>query len=191
MESVALAIAILALAVASLEVWLNYLRLGDLRMTRPTLICLLPSNGADPEKVWLRTLLYSTSHRGQMIENIYVCLWRAETKWDFTFWAYGDEEIVVGSGLFVGPDGVTHTHRFLLPSDSPRFEFGSGSHTIHVYAKRVRDPRPRLIGVEKLHITDAQAREVRAKGAGIFFEWSPNRGQYVARVESAPLFASK
>jgi hypothetical protein len=51
-------------------------------------------------KVFLRTLLYSTSKRGVVIENMYVTARRGETRQNFNIWVYRDSgRLSRGSGL--------------------------------------------------------------------------------------------
>jgi hypothetical protein len=87
-------------------------------MTQPTVIFFGPDTPRAREdtplpKVFLRTLLFSTSKRGRVIESMHVALSRNETHQNFNIWVYGDEKLVRGSGLFVGETGVAATHHFL------------------------------------------------------------------------------
>jgi hypothetical protein len=43
-----------------------------------------------PLKVFLRTLLFSTSKRGQTVESLHVKLQRGESRQSFSIWVYGD-----------------------------------------------------------------------------------------------------
>lgn len=68
MALVAIAISALALLVSALTGWLTLIRRGDLKMTQPTVIFFGPDGGSHGGKkarlkVFLRTLLYSTSRR--------------------------------------------------------------------------------------------------------------------------------
>lgn len=66
----------------------------------------------------LRTLLFSTEQRGQMVESMHVRLKRNETVQNFSIWIYGDDNPSCGSGIFVGEDGVATNHHFLTPKES-------------------------------------------------------------------------
>jgi hypothetical protein len=79
-------------------------------MTRPTVIFFgpdgPPSQGAGV-KVFLRTLLYSTAKRAQIVENMYVTLRRGESVQTFNIWVYGEPgSLFRGSGLRVPEDGI-------------------------------------------------------------------------------------
>ena len=86
-------------------------------MSRPTVIYFgphywHPQPGAPP-KVYLRTLLFSTSKRGRVVESMHIVIARNEARQTFNIWVYGDEKLVRGSGLFVGETGVAANHHFL------------------------------------------------------------------------------
>ena len=84
-------ISIISLSVSAAAFWFTWLRRGRLAMTKPTLIFF--GYDAEPRlspKVFLRTLLYSTSARGQVIEAMYVKLCHAGSEQIFSFWGYGE-----------------------------------------------------------------------------------------------------
>src|SRR5271170_454856 len=84
-----------------------------------------------PPKVYLRTLLFSTSKRGRVIESMHVTLSRNETRQNFNIWVHGDERLVRGSGLFVGETGVA--------------AFTAGHYRMDVFAKLLGDGGPILL----------------------------------------------
>ena len=91
-------------------------------MTKPTVIFFGPDGGSvvgrkRQLKVFLRTLLFSTSRRGQTLESFHVNLQRGESKQNFSIWVYGDDRLTRGSGLFVPREGVACNHHFLLLDD--------------------------------------------------------------------------
>lgn len=91
-----LVISAFALWVSVVTAWLTLLRRGRVRMMQPTLIYFGPDGGpragSDPPamKVFLRTLLYSTGKRGQIVENMFVRLQRGESRQNLNVWAYGE-----------------------------------------------------------------------------------------------------
>ncbi len=185
---IAIALSTLALFLSSLTAWLTLLRRGDLRMTQPTVVFFGPDGGRrggeKPHlKVYLRTLLYSTSRRGQTVESIHVNLQRAESKQNFSIWVYGDDRLARGSGIYVGPDGITCNHHFLLPEDGADFRLLPGQYIVRVYAKRVTDRQPRQLAQILLAISDSQSRELEGDDAGIYFDWGPDQQAYHAHVE--------
>src|SRR5712692_10279048 len=144
-------------------------------MTQPTVIFFGP-DGARRDgqkarlKVFLRTLLYSTSRRGQTLESMHVNLQRGESKQNFSIWVYGDDRLARGSGIYVGNDGVACNHHFLLPEDGADFKLLPGQYTVRVYAKRVSDREPRELAKVALNISESQARELDNEDAGIYFD---------------------
>lgn len=76
LEAVALGISLASLSVSGLTAWAT-LRRGTIKMTRPTVIYFGPDGGArGVNKVFLRTILYSTGARGRIIEEMYLKLHR-------------------------------------------------------------------------------------------------------------------
>jgi hypothetical protein len=190
---ISLGFSALALTVSAVTAWLTLFRRGELRMTPPNLIYFGPDGGAGgPEtrrlKVFLRTLLYSTARRGQVVESMFVNVQRGESRQNFSFWAYGngEERLSIGSGLFVGEDGVAHNHHFVLPRDGSEFRLSAGEYTVRVYAKTTHDREPRELRSVRLTITDAQAAELSRPLVGIFFAWGPEQNRYHAYVEERP-----
>ncbi|MBV8810659.1 MAG: hypothetical protein JO033_18475 [Acidobacteriaceae bacterium] len=116
-------------------------------MTQPTVIFFGPDvprarEDAPSPKVYLRTLLFSTSKRGRVIESMHVAWWRNETHQNFNIWVYGErEKLVRGSGLFAGETGVAANHHFLTPTDST-FQFTEGQYRLDVFARLPGNNQP-------------------------------------------------
>jgi hypothetical protein len=190
-EWLAVGISGIALAVSAVTAWLTLLRTGDLRMTQPTVMFFGPDGGRregeKPRlKVFLRTLLYSTSRRGQTVESMHVNVHnvqRAESKQNFSIWVYGDDRLARGSGIHVGSDGVACNHHFLLPEDGADFRLLPGQYTVRVFAKRVSDREPSQLAKLVLPISESQATELEKDDAGIYFDWGPDQQAYHAHAE--------
>jgi hypothetical protein len=165
-------IAALALAVSLTTAWLAFFRTGSLRMTQPTVIFFGPDGGRPPGrkpklKVFLRTLLFSTSRRGQTVESLYVNLQRRESKQNFSIWVYGDEKLARGSGLHVGFEGMACNHHFLLPDDETQFPLLAGDYILRVFAKRVCDRLPQQLSQIPLYLPEADAQQLLQESTGI------------------------
>jgi len=187
-EWIAVGISSLALLVSGVTAWLTLVRSGELRMTQPTVVFFGPDGARREEetprlKVFLRTLLYSTSRRGQTLESMHVSLQRAESRQNFSIWVYGDDRPARGSGLHIGADGLACNHHFLLPEDGAGFRLLPGRYTVRVYAKRVSDRESREFFRVVLTISEAQAKELENEDAGIYFDWGPDQQAYHAHVE--------
>ena len=178
-----------AIVISSLTAWLTFFRRGELRMTRPTVVFFGPDGGRETgeaalPKVFLRTLLYSTSHRGQTVESLHINLQRGESRQNFSVWIYGEKHnLARGSGLFVGADGMACNHHFLLPKDGASFQFLAGEYTLRIFAKRVRDRDPHLLHEVHLRITDHEAENLTNPNAGIYFDWGPDQQTYHAHID--------
>ncbi len=96
-------------------------------------------------KVYLRSLLYSTSKRGRIVENMFVRLRRLESSQTFNIWAHGEDSLTRGSGLYVGETGVLCNHHFLLPTGETAFAFLPGDYILAVYVSLVGDTKPLLL----------------------------------------------
>ena len=186
-----LGVSVLALSVSAVTAWLTLFMRGRLQMTQPTVVYLGPDGDAGrgatpPSKVYLRTLLYSTSRRGQTIESMYVNVQRGESRQNFSIWVYGEERLARGSGLFVGHEGLACNHHFLLPGDGAAFPFVAGAYTLRVYAKRVTEVAPRELSIVQLTISDSHAAQLRQGNVGLYFDWGPDQQAYHAHVRPHP-----
>lgn len=185
-----IAISVLALGMSATTLWLTLLRKGEIEMTKPTVIFFGPDGGIGQEKgiskVFLRTLLYSTSKRGHVVENAYVRLRRGETQQNFSVWVYGEDRLARGSGLFVSYEGVATNHHFLAPSDVRNFDFASGEYKLEVFVKIVGESEARRLSEIGLTITPAEADQLREPGNGIYFDWGPDAGRYQSHVDTRP-----
>lgn len=188
-DPVATTISILALAISSATAWLTLLRRGQLKMTQPTVIFLGPDASrvpdvAPPPKVYIRTLLFSTSKRGRVIESMHVSIARNETRQNFNIWVHGDDKLVRGSGLFVGETGVSANHRFLMPKDGCEFRFSEGEYTLTVHAKLLGEAKVTCLLSQSLEISREHAAVLKEPGTGLYFDWGPDSGRYIPHVET-------
>lgn len=191
-DPVSLAISTLSLALSAITAWLTLFRRGSLKMTQPTIIFFGPDvprsrHEAPFPKIYLRTLLFSTSKRGRVIENMYVKLSRNETHQNFNVWVYGErDKLVRGSGLFVGETGVAANHHFLTPRDGNAFRFTEGRYNLDVYAHLLGDSKPSRLFSQTLDVSRETATEMEEKTAGLYFDWGPDSSRYISHVDVRP-----
>jgi hypothetical protein len=184
-------IAIVSLVLSVTTAWLTLFRRGTVKMTQPTVIFFGPDaaksefNRALP-KVFLRTLLFATSKRGRIVESLHVALSRSETRQNFNIWVYGNDQLVRGSGLFVGEAGVEANHHFLTPHDAHSFEFTAGQYQLEVFARLLGDANQIRLFSQTLTITSELAAALTEPKAGIYFDWGPDSASYVPYVEKRP-----
>lgn len=190
-DPAAITISVLALAVSSTTAWLTLFRRGSVRMTQPTVIFFGPdtpttSDESPLPKVYPRTLLFSTSKRGRVIESMHVALARNETHQNFNIWVYGDERLVRGSGLFVGESGVAANHHFLTPKDGSSFRFTEGRYRLEVFAHLLGEKATTRLFSQTLEISAEVGTALAEPGVGLYFDWGPDSSRYLTHVEKRP-----
>ena len=188
---VGIALSVLALAVSAVTSWMTLLRRGRIFMTQPTAIYFGPDGsrfGLEPrhQKVFFRTLLYSTGRRGHIVENMFITLRRGEMRQNFNIWVYGDDELRRGSGLFVPEGGIATNHHFLPPPDLESFIFSSGHYVLEVFATIAGSARAQSLFVVHLDITQEAATAIRQDNSGLYFDWGPDARRYNHNVKSPP-----
>jgi hypothetical protein len=189
MDPISITVAALSLVISVFTLWKTYLDKGALRMTQPTTIFFGP-DGKDTSssKVFLRTLLFSTSEKGQVIESMHVRLSRGESVQTFNIWIYGEKnQLVRGSGLYVGKEGVTYNHHFLLPKDGMTYEFVKGKYRLEVYASILNKKVPHKMFTVTLEVDDNQAAKLKEGRAGLYYDWGPESGNYYPHLHQAEL----
>jgi hypothetical protein len=175
----------LALLISGITFWLTYLRKGTVKMTQPTTIY-LGNDGVNFKlpKVYLRTLLYSTSKKGRVIESFYVKLRRGESSQNFNVWVYGNDKLYRGSGLFVGQEGLTFYHHFLLPKDGTNYQFLPGDYILEVYCKMVDCKKQKMLTSINLSLNDNESRELQDISKGLYFDWGPDSNNYSKQIKA-------
>ncbi|MFC1946217.1 hypothetical protein ACFLW1_03365 [Chloroflexota bacterium] len=187
MENISIGISLFAIVLSATTAWLTLFRNGNIRMTQPTVVFFGPDGPSGHPKIFLRTLLYSTAKRGKIVENMFLKIRRGESVQNFNIWVYGDnpDSLVRGSGLFVGENGVTFNHHFLLPLDGINFEFLAGEYFLETYVSLV-GKNPVLLNKITLSITEQQAKEMQRKAAGLYFDWGPDSKHYNSHIDRPP-----
>jgi hypothetical protein len=104
-DPLSITISALALSVSTVTAWLTLFRRGTVKMTQPTVIFFGPDTPRSRDhlalpKVYLRTLLFSTSKRGHVIESMHVALRRNETHQNFNIRVYGEHERLGDRSIF-------------------------------------------------------------------------------------------
>jgi hypothetical protein len=183
-------ISIVALTLSAITAWLTWFQRGKLMMTQPTTIFFGPDGShfeSRINKIYLRTLLYSSSRRGQVVESMHVTLSRGETKQNFSIWVHGhNNELSRGSGLFVAHEGISMNHHFLLPPDGSDFKFLPGKYNLSVWAKLVSDSTLIQLKSISLEITESQSKSLEDPHCGLYFDWGPDQNSYYAHLDQKP-----
>lgn len=195
LDIIPVAISVLALGLSGLTAWLTLLRRGTIHGTQPAVVYFGPDGGLpdrEPSpKVFLRCLLYSTGRRGNVVENMFVRVRRGETLQSFNIWVYGDQTLTRGSGLHVGPDGVATNHHFLLPADGSSFEFLPGTYRVALFASLVGNKEPKQLLDVVLVVGEAESRNLRGGGHGLYFDWGPDSMRYHPHIKQSPKLSTE
>ena len=183
MEYIPLIFSTIAIIISISTFYLTRLKIGNIKMTRPSIIFFGPDGvGEKHKKIFIRTLLYSSSEKGNYIENMYIKLLRENKTQIFNVWVYGDNDLVRGSGLYISKKGIANNHHFLMPKDGSDYNFIAGNYVLQVYVEIV-NKRPRKIYEQRLTITENQGEELNKSNAGIYFDWTPNTQNYLSHID--------
>ncbi|AWX46225.1 hypothetical protein HME9304_03257 [Flagellimonas maritima] len=185
MDYISLIISLAVLTISGLTFWMTRLKNGKLKMTRPTMLYFGPEVETNLKKVFIKTLLYSTSDKGNYVQYMYVRLQRGESVQNFNIWTYDSQNHAKGSGLFVSKNGIACNHDFLMPKDGTHYNFLAGDYLVQVFVESV-DGKPKKVFEQGLTITKDQAEAMKSKNLGLYFDWAPSSQQYVSRVDVAP-----
>lgn len=179
----------LALAISAVTAWLTLFRRGQLRMTKPTVMAFAHDGGdGTTPKIFIRALLYCTADRGRIIETMYADLRHDDTAATFAFWGYGEStELVRGSGLFVGREGVALYHHFVLLTKDAFVEYKPGKYTIEVFASTVGNPTPQKLTAFSVVLSAESAELLNDQMGATMFNWNPQTGDYEFENQSRAL----
>ena len=171
MDYVSIPLSVISLAISLGTFWLAVLHRGRLAMTKPTIVFFGYDTVPKPTpKVFLRTLLYSTATRGQVVEGMYAIVRHGDAERVFSFWGYGEtEKLSPGSGLHVSRTGMAVNHHFVLSVHEDAYQFEPGSYEIDVIADVVGRKKPIKLSTIRL---DLNANHVAAltRHEGVLFE---------------------
>ncbi len=173
----------LSIIVSLFTFWFLCLYKGKIKMTQPTQIgfCHVGS-GIGGSQIYLRTLIVSTAKRGRIIENIFLKVHRGESLQNFNIWVYGQKnDLLRGSGIYIGQDGVVCDHHFLLPKDCTSYEFSPGNYNIEIYFSILGVKKYFLVRTLELVLSYEHVKNIK-EGKMIFFDWAPNTKTYYASV---------
>jgi hypothetical protein len=180
------AVSVAALLVSLFTAWFTIFRRGAVRSTHPSFVSFSYdfSLGKQPwAKVFLRTLLFSTGKRGQVVESLFLRVQEGARVAEFSFWGYSDKDLVRGSGLFIPESGVATNHHFNPISRNPVFLFSPGTYTLELVAKLVGRSSLVSLSTIKLEMPSSPFGSTIAHEAAVYFNWSAEQGRYVASEE--------
>ena len=187
LDLLSITIAGFALLISGWTMWWTHFRRGKIKMTQPEMAAFLYENGNHRSpKIFLRTLLYSTAERGQVIEGLFVRIHNSEVSQTFHRWFYVDQHLVPGSGLFVGKNGISTNHHFAPSATLENFNFWAGDCELDVFARLVgRRSLVRLARIS-LSMTDAEAERLKVADVTALFIRNPDTGEYETHIDERP-----
>lgn len=160
-----------------------------IRMTVPSMVAFAYDGrgvrGELDPKVMVRTLLFSTGAQGHAIETLFLRLRRGGSEHVFPVWGVATDKLDRGGGLFVGKNGVTAWHHFVVSLGPARdFEFSTGTYELEIWART-----DGLNGAVKLWAAElylpANVSPSRHDGSEqVWFNRDPESGGFLARLES-------
>ena len=186
MELLSPIVSLIALCISLFTAWFTILRRGTIRSTHPSFISFrydFVGKLYPRAKIFLRALLYSTGKRGLVIESLFLRVREGARSEEFSFWGHGDKDLVRGSGLFVGENGVVTNHHFNPINSETLFQFTPGVYDLELVAKLVN--RDRLVTLSKLSLNlPAGAFDSHiSPESEVHFNWSPEEKRYIASSE--------
>jgi hypothetical protein len=183
-DPVSITVSLFALGLSAVTAWANLLRRGTVRMSKPAFIafCYDSQGQNSAAKIFIRSLLYSTGKRGQIVETMYVVVHHDGKKVTFNVWGYGDDKLSRGSGLFVPETGVSGNHHFNPPYGATPFRFHAGEYRLEIFATRPTSKKPLRLCTVMLR---APASEASLEDyTAIWFDWNPEISNYQASIRS-------
>lgn len=189
-DPTSLTIASISLLVSATTAWLTLFHRGTIKISRPSVLYFGPDSynrQRKSPKVYIRTLLFSTSKRGRVIESMHVSFSRGEARQNFSIWVYGERgKLVRGSGLFIGETGVSLDHHFLTPPNEAAFKFCEGGYRLEIFIRILGEETDRRVFSQHVNITRDIADEMARREVGLYFDWGPDSSQYIPHVDEGP-----
>ncbi|MBI5377245.1 MAG: hypothetical protein HZA82_01290 [Thaumarchaeota archaeon] len=177
-----LAVAIGSFFISMVTLYLTYLRRGNLRLTRPTVLFFVRDGHDGKFKVVVTALLYSTAKRGHVVESMFIKITRDDSVATFGEWIYWDGGKVHLGGVKIGEEGRTLFDHFLLSGRTDSFSFALGKHSVEIYAVKVGAKRPLKL-FQTDFILDVEAVEAsRLGGLGFALIWNHDTHSHEVQI---------
>ncbi len=180
-------VSVIALLVSLFTAWFTIFRRGAVQSTHPSFVSFsydFVGGEAPWAKIFLRTLLFSTGKRGQVVESLFLRVREGSRVAEFSFWGYGDKDLVRGSGLFIPESGVATNHHFNPSSRELDFRFSSGTYTLELMAKLVGRAKLAHLCTINLEMPNSQIASTIACETAVSFNWSVEQSCYVVSVKN-------
>ena len=98
----------------------------------------------------------------------------------FAAWYHKESggEITLGSGVMVGPEGVSVYHHFGLSHEPATYTYEPGEYTVEFFATIDGENKPRLLTSCQLSLSEEMAAMLAAREGHVRFNWNPNTNSY-------------
>jgi hypothetical protein len=170
----------IALLISAFNLWFTVLRRGKICMVHPPLITFTRDGAGGHPKVVLRSLLFTTGNRGNLVESMHVILSKDGKRWEYPIWNCAENtpnSAVPGGGLFVGRDGVSYYQHFLSLDREACASFEPGLYHLEVFATVLGRRRSHL-----LRAVDLDVPEPVGPTQSIRYDWNPVSKKYRAEI---------
>lgn len=185
-EILSIILAAISLLVSICVAWLTLLNRGTVIMAQPTIVFFGYDGPLGPPKVVIGTILFSTGQRGHILESMFIKLRRSETIQTFSRWVYGNSNNARASGLYIGVEGVTDNHHFLIPSDGTQYQFLPGEYELEVYGSLINRKSSMLLKRVKVSLNSEEANAINHREVDVMFNWSPEIRRYCSETKKLP-----
>jgi len=183
-------ISILALIISAITAWLAIMHRGTVKITRPHFFALLPENSpfGGQIKLFMRVLVFSTSQRGRVIESMTVTLKCEGKSFPLNYWMYGEaNKLTIGSGVFVGHEGISVNHHFVPTNALSANDFISGHYIADIYAHLLGDNSPIKLFKLEFELSENEISTIRTSNdKAIYFTWDQELNKYKSHIDSRP-----
>ncbi|MGC5953436.1 hypothetical protein LDP04_22625 [Ralstonia pseudosolanacearum] len=179
-----LVLSTVSVVISAYTFWLVQFNRGRLMMTRPAYICFGRDAGPSWPKIFIRTCLYSTGAKGVAVESLHLRVHQTcDREFVFDYWGHTDNgRLTIGSGLYVGPNGVASNHHFNFRGNPSLFVAEPGTYRVEVFAT-VAGKRPNRISEIEFDINGEQSAEmVQILDRQLELVWDAAQSKYVGEI---------
>ncbi|WP_297111599.1 hypothetical protein [uncultured Devosia sp.] len=182
MELTSLAISAAALVVSATTFWFTVLRRGTVKMTKPTQVGIGFGDNGKKNQVFVRALMFATSKRGAVLENMFARVRAGERSQTFSVWVYGEPKSMLrGAGLVVPETGIAANFHFLLRPDEPDFQLAPATYKIEVFGRLLGQTGEQLLSTSEIAVSSGLIGAAQDR-VGLQFDWAPDTDAYVGHV---------
>ena len=183
-------VSVVALIVSLFTAWFTIFRRGTVCSTHPSLIAFsydFVGMKVPQAKIFLRTLLFSTGKRGNVIESLFIRIREGSRSEEFSCWGYGDKDLLmVSGGIFVPETGVVTNHHFNPVDSDSLFLFSKGTYSLELVAKIIGRNQFASLWTITLEMPPVFSDPDTSLNKAVFFYWSPEQLRWLIQFDERP-----